>query len=417
MLVGIFYGWWIVIACFLIAFYVAGAVFYGFTAFFEPIVKEFGWSYTQVSIASSLRGLEMGIMAPFIGFIVDRLGSRKVLLGGIVVTGLGFILLSLTKSLVMFYGSFLLLSLGAGGCTSLVLMSVVADWFDRNLGKAMGIVACGIGASGLTVPAIAWLVDTYQWRTTMVILGLGMWVLGIPLSLVVRNKPEELGYLPDGEPRTEDKFVPGARENSAMEFQQILKSKDFWYINIAEAIRFLAISAVILHVMPYLGSVGMQRHTASIIAASIPLLSISGRLGFGWLTDFYDKRRVLALAFCLMALGMLAFSYARLFWLVFPFLFLFSPAYGGGMVLRGAIILQYFGRTSFSKLLGITMGSASVGGIIGPTLAGWTYDATGSYYLIWLIFSGLLLLALGLILKSSPYKLKSGRNTEDCFKS
>lgn len=407
MLVGVFYGWWVVIACFIIAFYVAGATFYGFTAFFEPIVREFAWSYTHVSLASSLRGLEMGIMAPFVGFVVDRLGSRKVLLWGLIITGLGFILLSLTNSLIMFYCSFLLLSLGAGGCTSLVLMSVVADWFDKNLAKAMGIVACGIGAGGLIVPAIVWLVDTYQWRTTMVILGLGMWILGIPLSLVVRNKPEELGYLRDGEPLTKAKFVPGARENSAMEFQQILKSKDFWYINIAEAIRFLAISAVIVHVMPYLGSVGMQRHTASIVAASIPLLSIFGRLGFGWLADVYDNRRVLAFAFCLMALGMLAFSHARVFWLVFPFLFLLSPAYGGGMVLRGAIILHYFGRTSFSKLLGITMGSASVGGIIGPTLAGWTYDTTGSYYLIWLIFSGLLVLALALVLRTKPYKSES----------
>jgi MFS family permease len=76
----IFYGWWIVLSCFLIGLYVSGITFYGFTAFFDPLIKEFGWSYTQVSFAASLRGLEMGVFAPLIGFLVDRWGSRKVIL-------------------------------------------------------------------------------------------------------------------------------------------------------------------------------------------------------------------------------------------------------------------------------------------------------------------------------------------------
>jgi MFS family permease len=82
----IFYGWWIILACFLIASYTGGVVYYGFTAFFEPIVEEFGWSYTQVSIAFSIRGLEMGMLAPIVGFLVDRLGPRKLTFAG------GFIL-------------------------------------------------------------------------------------------------------------------------------------------------------------------------------------------------------------------------------------------------------------------------------------------------------------------------------------
>ena len=126
----IFYGWWIVLASFFIAFYVGGTVFFGFTAFIEPVVKEFGWSYTQVSFAASLRGMEMGIMAPIIGFLMDRFGSRILLVTGIVILGLGIVLLGFTNSLLTFYASFILMALGAGGCTSLVTMTVIANWFD-----------------------------------------------------------------------------------------------------------------------------------------------------------------------------------------------------------------------------------------------------------------------------------------------
>ena len=95
----VFYGWWVVFACFLIAFYVAGTIVFGFTAFFEPIAEESGWSYTQISIGASLRGLEMGIFAPIIGFLVDRFGPRRLIFCGTLIAGFGFILLSKTNSL------------------------------------------------------------------------------------------------------------------------------------------------------------------------------------------------------------------------------------------------------------------------------------------------------------------------------
>ena len=99
----IFYGWWIVGACFLIALYVGGTIFYGFTAIFEPIANEFGWSYVQISLAASLRGLEMSLLAPFIGILVDRWGPRKLIFSGAIILGSGFILLSRTSSLGTFY--------------------------------------------------------------------------------------------------------------------------------------------------------------------------------------------------------------------------------------------------------------------------------------------------------------------------
>ena len=100
-----------------------------------------------------------------------------------------------------------------------------------------------------------------------------------------------------------------------------------------------------------------------------------------------------------MGVGVLALSYVQVMWVGFLFLLLFSPGFGGSVTLRGAILREYFGRNSLGKMLGITMGSASIGGIIGPTLAGWVFDILGSYQLIWLVFSGVTILAIGLVLR------------------
>ncbi len=184
----IYYGWWIVLASFVVAFYVAGTTFYGFTAFIEPLASEFGWSYTQISLAASLRGLEMGLLAPFVGILVDRYGSRKLMLSGVLVLGIGLILLGYTQSLAMFYGAFILIAFGAGGCTSVVTMTAVANWFEKNIGKAMGLTACGFGASGLIIPVIVWMITVFGWRTTLIILGIGMWIIGIPAAIAMREK-------------------------------------------------------------------------------------------------------------------------------------------------------------------------------------------------------------------------------------
>ena len=400
MIKKIFYGWWIVLACFFIGLYVGGVVFYGFTAFFEPIREEFGWSYTQISFAASLRGLEMGFIAPLVGFLVDRFGSRKLILYGTITVGLGLIFLSLTQSLAMFYGSFLLVAFGAGGCTVVVTMSAVANWFHKKVGIALGVMASGVGASGFFVPLIVWLIDVYGWRTTLIILGLGMWALGIPLSFVIRDRPEQYGYLPDGESSVEPIPKPEIQGRGVeIGLKEALKKRSFMYLCTAEAIRMIAVAAVIIHVMPYLSSEGVPRATAGIVAGAIPLFSIIGRFGFGWLGDVFDKKYVMVWALFLMGLGMLAFCYVQVTGVVFLFLLLFAPGYGGGMVIRGAILREYFGRDSFGKMIGILMGFGSIGGIIGPTLAGWAFDTLGSYNIIWLVFCGIIGLAIWLMLR------------------
>jgi MFS family permease len=399
----LYYGWWVVTACFIINLYVGGVIFFGFTAFFEPIRQEFGWSYAQISFATSLRGLEMGILAPVVGFLVDRFGSRKLLFLGTITLGFGLISLSATHSLPMFYASFLLIALGGGGCTSVVTMTAVAHWFQKNVGVALGVMASGFGAGGLVVPLIVSLIYRYDWRITLIVLGFGMWAIGIPLSLLVRDRRENDRHSTD-EDRPKATATEIGAEDMEVAFREGIKERTFIYLNVTEAIRMIAVTGVVTHVMPYLDSQGISRATAAVVASALPLASIAGRFGFGWLGDRFDKRHVLGATFLLMSGGVLLFSYAHNIMVLCLFVLLFSLGLGGSMVLRGAILREYFGKSSFGRMLGIIMGSASVGGILGPTLAGYAFDTLGSYIPVWVMFFALTMLGSFLVTRMRPIR-------------
>jgi MFS family permease len=399
----IFYGWYIVFASFMLGFYVAGTIFYSFTAFIDPLVAEFGWSYTQVSFASSLRGLEMGIFAPLIGILVDRYGCRVMILIGMIIIGLSLVLLSVVNSLVMFYTCFILLALGAGGCTSVVVMAAVANWFQRRIGLALGIAICGMGASGLMIPLVVGLIAEYGWRATYLILGLGAWGLGIPLAIIIRNRPEDCGLEIDGG-STVVVETPLDIQETSIDFSYIraMKNRSFLFIIATEAIRAMILGTVAMHVMPYLNTMHIPRSTAGLVAAGIPICSMIGRSGFGYLGDLFDKRRIMALTFALMVVGLGAFAYLKTVWFIPLFLLTFAPGFGGGMIMRGAMIQEYFGRTSFGKMVGLAMGIGSVAGIVGPTLGGWVFDTFGSYVILWVGFIGLSAVGLWLTLLIRP---------------
>jgi MFS family permease len=154
--------------------------------------------------------------------------------------------------------------------------------------------------------------------------------------------------------------------------------------------------------MPYLGTIGIARTTAGFVAAGVPLLSTTGRFGFGWLGDVLEKKYGMAMAFGLMALGMVALCYSETPGFIYVFLFLFANGFGGIAVLRGSIVREYYGRAYFGRLIGILMGFGSCGSIIGPTVAGWVFDRVQSYFYIWLTLSGLVVIAVILVLRIKP---------------
>jgi MFS family permease len=404
----VFYGWWIVAAISLISAYSSGVVFYGFTAILEPIASEFGWSYAQVSFAASLRGLNSGLLAPLVGFLIDRWGPRRLIFGGAIIIGLGLFFLGRINSLIAFYAVFILISVGTCTCGAIVVMTVVGNWFRRKVSMATGI-ATGVGAiGGLLVPLITRLIDVFRWQEAMRILGLGAWILLIPLSLVIRHKPEQYGYLTDGDvsrqPLTGEglTFVPNI--DVEVRVGQALKSSAFWHIALGFTCHVLVILAVTTHIMPYLSSVGIARSTSSLVASAIALAGILGNISFGWFGDRYNKIRLTAIGIALSGLSMLLLVYTSdvYKWLLVPFAVFFGIGFGGPVPMTSAVLREHFGRARLGTVLGLTMGVMMVGSMIGPPLAGWVFDSFGSYQGMWFACIGVLIVGIVSFLTAPP---------------
>ncbi len=402
----IFFGWYIVAAGLLLMMYNSGALVYGFTAFIDPFALAYGWSYAQISLATSVRGMEVGALNPLLGFVVDRWPARILVPIGVVIWGLGLYLLGRADTLPLFYGSFLVIGLGSSLGAQFVPTVVVARWFKRDIGKANGVMAMGMGIGGALIPLIVKMIDMYGIQGSLTILAAGACLLGLPLSLLFRNRPEDYGMFPDGkiQEATEDRDSSQVRELS-IKPRQALKMRTFWQIGFFFLIQVAVMLAMQTHVMPYLENLGVGRSTAGVVAMALPLVSLGARIPFGWLADIFPKKYVLAVSLGLKAAGLFLFWYigitgtASLGLMIF-FIIAFGLGSGGMTPLRAPIIREYFGVGRFGTILGFMSVFTTIGLAMGPLAAGWVFDRFGTYVPIWLalglvaIFGVLLLLTL-----------------------
>ena len=404
----LFYGWWVLVGCFFFSLYSGGALTYGFTAFVVPLEREFGWSRGLISIAASLRGLEFGILAPLLGILVDRWGPRRLMLGGAIFSGFCFILLSRINSLGMFYGIFFLLAIGMSPSGSTVQITAVANWFHKKVALAIGIVASGFILGSWLVPVVTLCIDTFGWRAVLVALGLGMWLINVPLALLVRHKPEQYGYLPDGDVKDTvavHKDQPSVQSNDEERIAPglALRSRTFWHIALAYMCNALVIGAVITHFMPYLSSVGITRSGSALLFAALSVPNICGRLGFGWLGDKVNKKWAAVICFSLLTAAMIFLNYAAVgMWLLLPSLIFFGLGYGGNVSIRAALLRDYFGRSRLGTILGFSTGVMMLGNIAGAPLAGWAYDTWGSYHGAWFVFAAVAVVSAIIIVTTPP---------------
>jgi sugar phosphate permease len=416
----IFYGWWIVIASFVIAVFVGGTAFYGFTAFFNPIVKEMGWSHTETSLAFSLRSVEGGLVRPVVGFIIDRVGTRKCVFFGMLIIGTAMILMSRVQSLIAFYASFLLLSLGLSAALGIASVTAVANWFRRRRGMALGILSAGFGVSGGMTPIIVYLINTYNWRNTLAIIGVAALVIGLPLSLVIKHRPQDYGYLPDGE-------VAGNSEQSAnsgnvtakktglqhsnppspggLSVSMTLRTTAFWLLCAFSFFTSFSHSAITVHEMPFLISVGITENIAGLTMFGITASSLIGRVGFAWLGDKYSKKRLVIIAAMMQMVGVFIFANIKTPLMIIPFLLFYGPGFGAPIPLMAAMQADYFGTARFASIRGLITLGFSVSGLIAPLFAGWIFDVQGNYYTAFIIFAILCGCAVPFILAIKPPEL------------
>ncbi len=391
----VFYGWYIVGAGVLLSALFGGMTIYGFTAMVNPIATTLGWSYAQISLASSLRGVETGILSPFMGRAVDRWPAKRLILVGIAIIGIGYICLSRVNSLPMFYVSFMIVALGTPLGITMTPMTTVVRWFKRDVGKAIGLLAMGFGLGGLAVPLLVKIIDTYGWRTSLLFMAAVVWLIGIPLAFIFRNRPQDYGMFPDGKPP--DK-VKGTGRLQVQEFslgvKQALKTRAFWQLGFAFMFQMAGLSTVTIHIMPYLTSLGIERSTAGMVAMLIPVVSLVVRFLYGWSADIFQKKYLSAVSATLMGIGLLLFSSINTdsFGLIVPFVIIFGLGLGGVTALRAPIIREYFGIKNFGTILGLLRIFTTIATVSISPLAGWMFDTRGTYHPIWLILSGVALI-------------------------
>ncbi len=405
----VFYGWWVLLALCAATFYIAGAFFWGFSVFVAAILDEFGWSRTEISLAFTLQGIEGIGAAPVVGLLIDRVGARRLMVFGLITTGLGIVLLSRTYSLGSFYAAFVLVSIGTSAGAGIVAQTLVVRWFQRRRGLATTALLTmpGLGAT-LIIPLLNLSIDSFGWRETLLVIGLGVWVIAVPVLLVVRDSPESRGVLPDGDvPKVlgvqpTGTILEAQGEEQDLTLAEALRLPAFWFLTVSFTLWNISTSGVMPHLFVALLGIGRSKATAAAMVALLPGLSLIGRFGFGVLSDFVNKRYLLLAAGILMTIGMAFLAGLMLdpdrTWLIVPFLLFYSIGFGGSIPLRVVISGALFGRKHFPAIYGTMQSANALGGVVGPLFAGWIFDTTGSYFLAFATGCALLVVSLPLVM-------------------
>ena len=408
---GMFYGWWIVIAGGLGMSITAGINFHGFGNFIIPLTNEFGWNRTTISGLFSLARMESGLLGPLEGWLVDRVGPRRLMIVGIPLMGVGYILMSRVNSLAAFFFVYIFaITLGNSLGMSTPMAASVANWFNRKRGLAFGIMWSGVGLGGFFVPAVGWLIAAYNWRIASIVIGVFIIVMGVPIAALMRHRPEPYGYMPDGEePDTDDETGEVRRRQQpdlSQDFtaREALMTSSFWYLTLSIAARSLVSGGVGLHLVPYFVDLGASDVFAATLAGAVGVLSIPGRFGLSAVSDYLNRRYVMAVSLFLMTIAIVFMARATSVTQVLPFLVLYAAAQGGISVIPQSLIAEYFGRRAYATIQGFRGTIQMVGIIIGPLVSGYVFDTTGNYEWAFMGFGAASMVSLGLVLLMRPPK-------------
>lgn len=404
----IFYGWWIVLSAGIVQWYSSAVFWRGFPPFFDAILSTFGWSTAATGAAVSIQRSESGLISPFVGTVIKRFGPKKVMAFGIFLTGASFIWMSRMQELWEFYCAITILTLGMSFGTFIIFLAVVGNWFHKNRGKAISMLMAGAGLGGITIPLIVLGIEEFGWRNMIFSVGLGFWILGFPTSLVLRGDPEDYGQYPDGEKPTSDsdsKEQVDSR-NTGFSVGQALRNGNFWKLALAAGISQSVFTSNLFHLTSF-----KEFGLTTTLAATIIGLSwwgdISGRIIVGFITDRFDRKKLLTISFSLLTLGILGVSiiasqneyeYLDKNLGIILFIIFFGLGFGSSVPLRLTLAADYFGRKNYGSMVGILNTVGAVFGTLSPLLIGLTKDFTGEYKYAYYILTAMMIFSIPLII-------------------
>ena len=378
----IFYGWRIVAAAGALQGLQSCLLNSAFGAYVAVLAEERGWSKTALSGAAALQSLEAAVLGPLLGWIIDRSGARRMVQVGIVVFALGFIALSTIQTLAGFYAAVVLIAIGASFSGYFPLTVAVVQWFERKRARALSGMGFGLAVGGLAMPLVAWSMQSFGWRATAFGSGVLLLVVGLPLALTIKSRPEDHGETLDGLPPAPPPATGMQAPSRQREFtlREAMRTRAFWLLALGHGVALLIVTAINVHAITHMKEgLGYSVAQASLVITLMTVGQTAG-VGLGYaIGDRFDKRHVAAICMLMHAGGMLMLTYASGIAMLAAFAALHGVAWGLRGPFMQAIRADYFGRTSIGMIMGVSGIIVALGQVGGPLLAGVFADIFGNY--------------------------------------
>ena len=373
-----FYGYNIVAAGFVTQAVTIDAMFtYG--VFFKELEIAFGWSRAVLSGASSVAFLIMGAVGVVAGMLNDRIGPRIILTASGLSLGAGYMLMSQLSSpwqLYLFYG----VMVGIGFSThDVITLSTVARWFSRRRGMMSGMVKAGTGCGQLLVPVVvAAVISRTGWRHSYLIVGLLSLIGLVCAARFMKRDPKPLGLQPDGDnPGTEQTEMPVGPEGASL--GEAFRSLPLWLLCLAEFMIFGCLLTTIVHIVPHARDQGLEPTVAAAVLSTIGGVSILGRIIMGTANDRIGGKRSLMAGLIILIAALIWLQTANQAWMLFLFAVMYGFAHGALFTVMSPTVAEWFGTESHGLIFGVVLFSGTLGGSVGPLMAGYVYDITGAY--------------------------------------
>ena len=385
---GLFYGWWIVLAAFLNLFFAVGLVFYGFPVFYPYLIESLHFSRQQAT-----NGMFLGFAAAapllgiLVGILIDRFGARLAILVGTALVGGSLFLMGSIHSLAQFYLLCFTEVLGYVSAGPIANQVLIANWFRRMRGRAMGYAYLGLGLGGAVSPLLVhWLIETAGWRRAFEVLGALIVVVLMPVGVwVTRSAPRELGLSGDGAPS--NLAASEAAGPFSLSARAAVRTTNFWLLLVGSTLVIGVIGTVISHFILFLKDQGYSSGWASRALSILLFSSLAGRVLVGYIADRFTRKNVMALFYLILSLAIPLLFLRHQSRAVIGFAILFGFAMGADYMLIPLVAVDCFGLSALGKILALIIMADSLGQTFGPVMAGRIFDLRHSYDLAWLIIT------------------------------
>ncbi|ATE65986.1 MFS transporter [Rhizorhabdus dicambivorans] len=372
--------------------------------FIEPIQREFGWGRGEISAALLVLSTVSFFAAPFVGRLIDTAGTRRVGIVGMIVYSIGLALIGCSGTeRWQWWAIWIVVAIGYVLVKPTLWAVAVSKRFDVQRGLALAITMCGSGVILIIMPTIVTrLIAEFGWRTSYIVLGAGTAVLTLPLILAFLRDEDRR---PDGARPTVTAEAERAAGNA--ELWSSLRSGRFLRLAIGTIVMTIATIGLQVHFVPLVTQKGMSLSTAAYVAGMIGVGSIMGRLICGFLMDRWRGQIVGAIFFALPALSSLCLlNYGGGTLVACAIAFVQGLALGAEMDVISYLTSRYFGLRNYGTLVGTIMGGVGLANGLGPTLAGFIYDLTGSYDLFLIMTVPAFLISAILVYSLGDYRLR-----------